>query len=50
MTTDEMVAEIQQLSTAVDYEGRIGRPVGSRAYDELLDATATLRAVMGGAL
>ena len=33
-------------------EGKM-RPMGqkaSRAYDELLDATATLRAVMGGAL
>lgn len=35
------------------YEDGKMRPMGqkaSRAYDELLDATATLRAVMGGAL
>ena len=51
MTTDEMVAEIQQLSTAVDYEGRIGRPVVVTVYADRCTARACSHAVdvAGGA-
>jgi hypothetical protein len=45
MTTDEMVAEIQQLFTAVDYEGRIGRPVVVTVYADRCTARACSHAV-----
>ncbi len=51
MTTDETVQEIQRLFTAVDYEGRHGRPVVVTVYADRCTARACSHAVdvAGGA-